>query len=95
MVNKVSIAHCRLLAVGMAVTICGQVWGQTPDFNYIKKATRQETRAATMAQYAPPLDWEPWHIIGPFDNPDRMGHSIVYPPELSVDLATQYPGKNG
>ncbi|MEE8156323.1 MAG: hypothetical protein V3T53_15320 [Phycisphaerales bacterium] len=95
MVNKVAIAQGRLLAIGTAVTICGQVWGQQPQFNYIKKATRQETRAATMVQYAPPLDWEPWHIIGPFDNPDRMGHSIVYPPELGVDLEGQYLGKNG
>ena len=95
MVNHVSIGRGRLIAIGAAVTICGQVWGQTPQFDYIKQATRQETHAATMAQYAPPLDWEPWHIIGPFDNPDRMGHSIVYPPELSVDLEAQYPGKNG
>lgn len=95
MVNNVAVAPCRLLAIGAAVMICGQVLGQTPDFNYIKKATRQETHAATMAQYAPPLDWEPWHIIGPFGNPDRMGHSIVYPPELGVDLEAQILGKNG
>ncbi len=50
MVNNVAIAPCRLIVIGAAVTICGQVWGQQPQFTYIKKATRQETRAATMAQ---------------------------------------------
>ena len=85
----------RSITFAVAVTICNGAGAQSPQFNYIKKATRAETRAATMAQYAPQLDWEPWHIVGPFDNPDRSGHDIVYPPELGVDLADSYTGRNG
>ncbi len=36
-----------------------------------------------------------WHLIGPFDNTDRAGFDTVYPPELGIDLAAEYPGKGG
>ncbi len=78
----------------LAVMICSSAFAQAPQFNYIKKATRAKTRAATMAQYAPQLDWESWHIVGPFDNPDRAGHDIVYAPEMGIDLADSYTGRN-
>jgi hypothetical protein len=36
-----------------------------------------------------------WKIIGPFDNTDRKGFDVVYPPEGVVDLSAEYPGKKG
>lgn len=36
-----------------------------------------------------------WHLIAPFDNTDRAGFAKVYPPESSIDLAAEYPGKEG
>jgi len=35
-----------------------------------------------------------WHLIGPFDNPNRRGFDIVYPPEKEIDLQKSYFGKN-
>jgi len=36
-----------------------------------------------------------WHWIGPFDNTDKKGYDVVYPPEMKVDLTAKYPGKMG
>lgn len=34
-----------------------------------------------------------WHLIAPFDNTDRGGFDVAYPPEEKVDLAATYDGK--
>lgn len=68
---------------------------QPPAFKYIKKETRETSRAATLAQYIPQLQWGPWHIIGPFDNDNAAKHDVVYPPERGVKLDETYTGKNG
>ena len=34
-----------------------------------------------------------WHVIGPFDNPDRRGFDTAYPPERTVNLKEEYRGK--
>ncbi len=34
-----------------------------------------------------------WHLIGPFDNTDKKGFDIAYPPEQQIDLSAKYPGK--
>ena len=36
-----------------------------------------------------------WHLIGPFDNTDKKGYDVVYPPEMKVDLTAKYTGKMG
>ena len=36
-----------------------------------------------------------WMIIGPFDNTDGSGFNTEYPPEKEMDLAREYPGKEG
>ncbi|MBL68831.1 MAG: hypothetical protein CMO74_10355 [Verrucomicrobiales bacterium] len=36
-----------------------------------------------------------WHVIGPFDNSDRKGFDIVFPPEKGVKLNATHPGKDG
>jgi hypothetical protein len=34
-----------------------------------------------------------WKLIGPFDNTDKKGFDIAYPPEKEIDLSATYPGK--
>lgn len=36
-----------------------------------------------------------WHLAGPFDNTEKKGFDIAYPPEKGVDLAATYAGKMG
>ena len=70
-------------------------WGQPAEFNYIKRETRQATRAATLAQYVPQLAPSSWHLAGPFDNTNRDKHDVVYPPELAIQLDDRFGGKDG
>jgi hypothetical protein len=74
---------------------CAATFATPPEFNYIKRESREASRAATMAQYQATLDWTDWHIIGPFPNVNRGGHDIVFPPETEIDLGATYPGKGG
>jgi hypothetical protein len=34
-----------------------------------------------------------WHVIGPFNNRDKVGFAAVYPPEKRIDLQANYPGQ--
>jgi hypothetical protein len=34
-----------------------------------------------------------WHLVGPFDNTNKQGFDVTYPPEKSVDLNDSYKGK--
>ncbi len=36
-----------------------------------------------------------WSVIGPFDNTERKGFDVAFPPEKGVDLAGEYDGKAG
>jgi len=36
-----------------------------------------------------------WQLIGPFDNEEDAGWDRAYPPETSVDLQAEHPGKKG
>ena len=36
-----------------------------------------------------------WDLIAPFDNSDRGGFDLAYPPEESIDLNGSYPDKEG
>ena len=36
-----------------------------------------------------------WHVIGPFDNRDKIGFDAVYPPEKQIDLKETYKGQLG
>lgn len=60
------------------------------DVPYEKKATYDETlRHSLDALGVPSLG--PWHVVGPFPNPDRKGHGTAYPPETGpVDLGATY-----
>ncbi len=35
-----------------------------------------------------------WQLIAPFDNTNRSGLDTVYPPETTIDLKGEYPGKD-
>ena len=35
-----------------------------------------------------------WKVIGPFDNTDRKGFDVLYPPEKKIDFSATYDGKN-
>ncbi len=36
-----------------------------------------------------------WKVIGPFDNTDRKGFGVAYPPEKKIDFGASYDGKKG
>ena len=36
-----------------------------------------------------------WKIVGPFNNKDKVGYAIAYPPESLVDLSAEYDGQLG
>ncbi|MCG6154489.1 hypothetical protein [Rubinisphaera margarita] len=36
-----------------------------------------------------------WHLIGPFDNRDKKGFDVVYPPENEINLEAEYEGQLG
>ena len=36
-----------------------------------------------------------WKVIGPFDNTDRKGFNVPYPPEEKIDFSATYEGKKG
>lgn len=36
-----------------------------------------------------------WHLIAPFDNTDKKGFPVAYPPEKEIDLDAEYQGKTG
>ncbi|HEV2969815.1 MAG TPA: hypothetical protein VGY55_07480 [Pirellulales bacterium] len=36
-----------------------------------------------------------WHIIGPFDNREKKGLAVAYPPERENDFAASYPAQEG
>ncbi|MAR10477.1 MAG: hypothetical protein CL681_10945 [Blastopirellula sp.] len=36
-----------------------------------------------------------WHLIGPFDNRDKGGFDVVYPPEKEVQFDARYDGSEG
>jgi len=66
-----------------------------PEGIYVKKANRVETAKATLAAFGlPNLDGK-WYFAGPFDNPDRAGIDVKYPPEKEVDLKATFVGKGG
>ena len=41
------------------------------------------------------LDLSNTHLVGPFDNADFAGLEVAYGPELTLDLAATYDGKDG
>jgi hypothetical protein len=36
-----------------------------------------------------------WKLIAPFDNTDKKGFNVVYPPERELNFAAEYEGKEG
>lgn len=61
---------------------------------YVKRDSKSETRAASLAASGYPEWPEVWHLIGPFDLPAEQGLAAAYPPETEpIDLKAKYPGK--
>ena len=36
-----------------------------------------------------------WKVVGPFDNTDRKGFAVAYPPEKEINFGASYDGKKG
>ena len=36
-----------------------------------------------------------WHIVGPFNNKDKRGFNVAYPPEKNLDLKAKFKGQLG
>jgi len=36
-----------------------------------------------------------WHLIGPFDNRNKKGFDVAYPPEQEIDFRAEYEGQKG
>ncbi len=83
----------RLAPLGIVVLTCTFSPAQ-PKPDYVKKATRAETAKATLASFDLPNLSGKWYFAGPFDNPDRKGIDVKYPPEKEVDLKATFVGKN-
>jgi len=66
-----------------------------PKGEYVKKATRAETVAATLASHGLPGLGGKWYYAGPFDNTDRAGFDYAFPPEKKLDLKDTFTGKRG
>jgi len=77
-------------AASLAVLLALVAAGGDESVPYEKRATYDETlRASLDALHVP--SFGPWHVAGPFPNPDRKGHATQYPPESGrVDLAATY-----
>ena len=80
-------------ALLLTFTSLALVPAQSPQGEYVKKATRAETVRATLASFGLPNLEGKWYSVGPFDNTDRQAFDTVYPPEKAVDLKATYAGK--
>ncbi len=83
-----------LVIIGLSI-VGAAASAAPPELNYVLEETREATRAATLANYGPTVDWSAWRVIGPFDNTGRNKHAVIYPPEIEVDLEAVYVGKGG
>ena len=88
-----------LASFGLAVLVLSVVLAQPkpdpkPEAVYVKKATHVETAKATLASFGMPNLSGKWYFAGPFDNPDKKGIDVKYPPEKEVDLKATFVGKN-
>lgn len=81
-------------ALSLAV-VAAQPPKDAPKGEYVKKATRAETVAATLASHQLPNLGGKWYYAGPFDNTDRAGFDYAYPPEKKLDLKDAFTGKRG
>lgn len=83
-------AWALILAFGWAAS--GSEAAAQEKLVYVKKASREETRQASLAASGQSKLDGAWHLVGPFDN---KGFSVPLPPEAAVDLAAKYQGKGG
>jgi hypothetical protein len=69
---------------------------QTPNkTEFVKKETRNDSIRATLKLHGYPNLEGKWYWIGPFDNTDKIGFDMVYPPEKKIELDQKYEGKKG
>lgn len=98
-------SRCRFRCTGPAlkfVATVGLVLSPLPaapetraELTYVRKATREATRQATLAAAGMRAIPGKWKLIGPFDNADRKGLDTPFPPEQAIDTSKSYIGKNG
>jgi len=77
-----------------------------PIYEQAMASARDEDQVATLvkklAAYDTKIDLQKhfgfltsWHVIAPFDNTDKAGFNVVYPPEKQIDLMAELEGKAG
>jgi hypothetical protein len=89
------LATLALAAAGAGALVVPTAAQPKRDGEYVKKATRAETAAATLASFGLPNLGGKWFYAGPFDNKGNAGFDAAYPPEKKVDLKATYEGKGG
>ena len=73
-----------------------QAFVASRDFDQVKEIAKRLSEAELPADTATHLGYIlTWNLIGPFDNTDKAGFDVSYPPEKAIDLDQRYPGKNG
>ncbi|HEY1064595.1 MAG TPA: hypothetical protein VGE52_00735, partial [Pirellulales bacterium] len=85
----------KTILAGVAALVVAVLVAETSsaqDLVYVKKETRDETRAASLAASGQVTIAGQWHIIGPFDGPKI---DAEFPPEKEIKLDAKYPGKSG
>ncbi|VTR98574.1 DUF7133 domain-containing protein [Tuwongella immobilis] len=78
----------------LALLLAGTIPARSAE-QYVKKPTRSETIAATLAASGLPNLTGKWYLLGPFDNDDNKGFETPFPPEKSVDLSAKLIGRDG
>lgn len=97
---------CGCVAIRFPVVVWGVLWFLGADagiamaqerLNYVRKATREETIAATLEASGLPRPVGPWYFVGPFDHQDGAGFLAEYGPEKQwpPDLNAAYVGRGG
>jgi hypothetical protein len=66
------------------------------DLDHIQKIAENLERLGATPDIADHMGFiTQWHVIGPFDNTNKQGFDVVYPPEKEIDLQASYPGVTG
>jgi hypothetical protein len=73
-----------------------QAFAASRDIDQVKEIARRLREAELSTDTATHLGFIlNWDLIGPFDNTDKSGFDVAYPPESGIALEQRYPGKTG
>lgn len=79
-----------------AVAAYRRAFAAARDTDQIDKSAAQIRKLGGKADISAQFGFiQQWKLIGPFDNVDKRGFEIAYPPEVKVDLDVALPGKSG